>query len=98
MTGWFVLDLPRKNLLPIKLHNLDHLERKEGGAVVPVVDEGDVLLNVYSVIAVASSKNAEMANNMVEFLTSAEVQELIGKYGVEEFGRQLFTPCAGQGM
>ncbi len=66
--------------------------------LVPVVDEGDILLNVYSVIAATRSEKAEMANNLVEFLTSEEVQELIGEYGVEEYGRQLFTPCAGRDM
>lgn len=65
--------------------------------LAPIVDEGDVLLNVYSVLAVTSTKYPDMANNMVEFLTSEEIQDLIGKYGVEEYGRQLFTPCAGQG-
>jgi len=57
------------------------------------------LLNVYSVIAgnpeMNSSINSEMANNMVEFLTSATIQELIGDYGVEEYGLVLFNPCAG---
>ncbi|MDY6893484.1 MAG: substrate-binding domain-containing protein [Chloroflexota bacterium] len=66
--------------------------------LVPVVDEGDILLNVYSVLVVTSTKYPEMANNMVEFITSDEIQELIGDYGVEEYGRQLFTPCAGQDM
>jgi hypothetical protein len=31
----------------------------------------------------------------VTFLTSEEIQELIGDYGVDEYGMQLFTPCAG---
>jgi tungstate transport system substrate-binding protein len=66
--------------------------------LISVVDEGDILLNVYSVIAVTSTKKTEMANNMVEFLTSEEIQELIGEYDVEEYGRQLFTPCANQDM
>jgi len=67
--------------------------------LVPIVDEGSILLNVYSVIAgnpeTNPSINAEMANNMVTFLTSPEIQELIGKYGVKQYGMQLFTPCAG---
>ena len=66
--------------------------------LVPVVDEGEVLLNVYSVIACTGARDPDMADNMVEFLTSSEIQELIGEYGVEEYGRQLFTPCAGQEM
>jgi len=64
----------------------------------PVVDQGDVLLNVYSVLQVTSTRNPEMAANLVEFLTSETVQELIGNYGVNEYGIQLFTPCAGLDM
>jgi len=67
-------------------------------SLVPVVDEGDVLLNVYSVIAVSSARDPETASAMVEFLTSDEVQTLIGEYGVEVYGRQLFTPCAGEDL
>lgn len=67
--------------------------------LVPIVDEGDILLNVYSAIAVnpenVGVNNLEMANNLIAFLTSDEIQELIGDYGVDEYGMQLFTPCAG---
>ncbi len=66
--------------------------------LVPVIDEGDMLLNVYSAIAVnpenVSVTKIEMANNLISFLTSPEIQELIGEYGVEKYGTQLFTPCA----
>lgn len=64
--------------------------------LVPLVDRGDALLNVYSVMAVVSSANSDMALAMVEFLTSPEIQDLIGEYGVEAYGGQLFTPCAGE--
>jgi len=68
-------------------------------SLVPIVDQGSILLNVYSVIAGNPEKNprinAEMAHNMVTFLTSPEIQELVAKYGVTEYGMQLFTPCAG---
>jgi len=67
--------------------------------LVPIVDKGDILLNVYSAIAVnpekVSVKNLEMANNLISFLTSPQIQELIGDYGVNKYGMQLFTPCAG---
>jgi len=69
--------------------------------LVPLVDKGSILLNVYSVIVVNPEKvtgvrlNSEMAANMVGFLTSPEIQKLIGEYGVREYGLQLFTPCAG---
>ena len=67
--------------------------------LVPIVDKGDILLNVYSAIAVNPEKvngvKIDMANNLISFLTSPEIQELIGNYGVEDYGMQLFTPCAG---
>ena len=64
--------------------------------LVPLVDRGDALLNVYSVIAVVSSANSDKALAMVEFLTSPEIQDLIGEYGADVYGGQLFTPCAGE--
>jgi tungstate transport system substrate-binding protein len=64
--------------------------------VVSLVDQGSIMLNVYSVIVVKNTKMLDMANNMVTFLTSPEIQKLIGEYGVKDFGQQLFTPCAGQ--
>jgi len=67
--------------------------------LVPIVEEGSILLNVYSVIAVNPQKvkgvKIDLANNLVSFLTSPEIQKLIGNYGVKEYGLQLFTPCAG---
>jgi len=63
--------------------------------LVPIVDKGSILLNVYSVIACTKTKQPEMAQNMVDFLVSPEIQKLIGDYGVEEYGMSLFVPCAG---
>ena len=67
--------------------------------LVPIVDKGEILLNVYSAIAVSPERNPkanyEMANKLIEFLTSPEIQELIDNYGTKEYSRQLFTPCAG---
>jgi len=68
--------------------------------LVPIVDEGDILLNVYSAIAInpenAPGVNIEMANNLIQFLTSPKIQKLIGDYGFEEYGLQLFIPCTGE--
>ena len=76
-----------------------YLTYKGETGLIPIVDKGGILLNVYSVIACDPEKNtkikAEMADNMVSFLTSPEIQELIGKYAVKEYGMQLFIPCAG---
>jgi len=67
--------------------------------LVPIVDKGDILLNVYSAIAVNPQKLPETkidtASNLIGFLISPRIQELIGNYGVREYGTQLFTPCAG---
>ena len=67
--------------------------------LVPIIDKGAILLNVYSAIAINPEKlsktETEMANNLISFLTSPEIQELIGDYGVDEYGVQLFIPCAG---
>ena len=68
--------------------------------LVPIVETGAMLLNVYSVIAISPERHPgteiEMANNLVYFLVSPEMQELIGDYGVEEYGVPLFIPCAGE--
>ncbi len=67
--------------------------------LTPIVDKGGVLLNVYSVIAVNPDKvpaaKTERSQQLIEFLTSQDVQKLIGEYGVKQYGLQLFTPCAG---
>jgi len=77
-----------------------YLSYKSKLNLAPIVDKGSILLNVYSVIAVNPDKvtvvkNLEMANNLISFLTSPEIQKLIGNYGVKEYGLQLFIPCAG---
>ncbi len=75
------------------------LSLKDKVDLVPIVDRGSILLNVYSAIVVNPAKNPgvnfEMANNLVSFLTSPEIQELIGEYGTKQYGVSLFTPCAG---
>lgn len=67
--------------------------------LIPIVDKGNALLNVYSAIAVNPERNPgvnyEMAKNMVDFLISPEIQGLIGNYGAEKYGSPLFIPCAG---
>ena len=64
-----------------------------------ICEGGKELLNQYGVIAVNPEKfpevNNEAANAFIEWITSDEVQKLIGEYGVEEFGQALFTPNAG---
>lgn len=66
--------------------------------LVPLVDRGRELLNVYSAIAIHPKRhpkvNFGMAQRLIEFLTSSEGQRLIGQYGLKEYGRPLFFPCA----
>ena len=64
--------------------------------LVSMVDKGDILLNVYSAIVVNYPETKiDIANNLISFLTSPEIQKLIGTYGAREYGRQLFIPWAG---
>ena len=63
--------------------------------------EGDpALLNIYHVMQVNPDKfdglEEEGAAAFVAFLISGEAQQLIGNFGVEEFGQQLFVPDAGK--
>ena len=57
------------------------------------------LLNQYGVIAVNpemyEDTNIEAANAFIEWICSEEIQNLIGQFGVEEYGQALFTPNAG---
>lgn len=68
--------------------------------LISIIEKGSIMLNVYSVIPVnpekASQVKYELAQKLVDFMVSDEVQKLIGEYGVEDYGRSLFTPCAGE--
>jgi tungstate transport system substrate-binding protein len=67
--------------------------------LVPLIEEGDVLLNVYAAIpvspAVWSGTNCEMAADFVNYLVSEEGQDLIAEYGTETIGKPLFNPARG---
>jgi tungstate transport system substrate-binding protein len=60
--------------------------------LVSLVDTGDILLNVYSVIICKNGSNPEMAQNLVDFLRAPETQALIAEFGVPEYGESLFYP------
>lgn len=61
-------------------------------------DPSGILKNQYSVICVNPEKNeninAEGAKAFQEWLLSDDAQKMIGEYGVEEYGEQLFVPNA----
>jgi tungstate transport system substrate-binding protein len=74
-----------------------YLARTLEGTELEILFEGDErLFNPYGVIAVNPEKNeqiqAELANTFIDWVISVEAQELIGQYGVEEFGESLFIP------
>lgn len=66
-------------------------------SLVPLVDEGDVLLNIYGAIIINPAKHpdteVDLAQKWVNFLITPEIQEGIGEFGVEEYGRPLFFPA-----
>lgn len=71
----------------------------QGNLQLDVLLEGNkALLNVYHVITVnpdkSSKVNYEGALAFAKFMTDPATQELIGQFGVEEFGQPLFYPDA----
>ena len=55
----------------------------------------DDLLNVYHVIVVDhEGTNTECAEGFADWLLTPETQQMIGEFGVEEYGQQLFHPDA----
>jgi tungstate transport system substrate-binding protein len=64
-----------------------------------ILVEGDTaLLNVYHVITVNPEKwpkvNIEGAQAFAQFLVAESTQELIGEFGVDQYGQPLFFPDA----
>ncbi len=67
-----------------------------------LVEKDNSLLNVYHVITVNPAKwpNVNYAGAVAfsKWITSAPVQDAIGKFGVDKYGQQLFVPDAGKGQ
>jgi len=64
-----------------------------------ILVEGDItLLNVYHVITVSPDKwpkiNYDGAFAFLKFMTEPSTQDVIGRFGVEQYGQQLFIPDA----
>jgi hypothetical protein len=64
--------------------------------LVPLVTQGTTLLNRYSVIAVNNSVNPSVnlvqADRFINWLISEDGKQFVGDYGVEKYGKSLFTP------
>jgi tungstate transport system substrate-binding protein len=72
------------------------LAYKSNLTLVPLVTKGTSLLNIYSVMTIYNDKQPvekiQMANNFINFLISNQTQADIGNYGVDKYGKSLFTP------
>ncbi len=78
-----------------------YLARTLEGIDLEIMVEGDpILFNPYGVIAVNPDKGdhiqADLANLFIDWLISVPTQELIGEFGVAEFGAPLFTPDSAE--
>jgi tungstate transport system substrate-binding protein len=62
----------------------------------PIVSQGAILMNIYSVMAVYTDKQPvekiRMADNFVNFIISPETMADIGNFGTDKYGKALFTP------
>jgi len=70
------------------------LSYADKGDLVIVCEGNPRLLNPYGVMVVASTLEPEGAQAFIDWIISPAAQELIGKFGVEEFGQPLFFPDA----
>jgi tungstate transport system substrate-binding protein len=70
--------------------------------IVSIVEEDPIFLNVYAAIAINPETHPkakiDIANRFINWLISAEVQDIISTYGQAEYGRPLFFPIAGCDM
>lgn len=75
-----------------------NLDLDEDMKIVCENDESGILYNQYGVICVNPEKNNQInhegAKAFQEWIVSEKGQELIREYGVEEYGKALFTPNA----
>lgn len=71
------------------------LTGKAGLPDLTLLVEGDKkLFNPYSVIEVVGAKNADGSKAFSDWVTGADGQKVIGAYGVDKFGQQIFVPSA----
>lgn len=65
-----------------------------------LVDQGDLLLNIYSVYLINPQMfphvKYDLAKEFLEFVISDEGQDIIANYGVNEVGQPLFYPARGK--
>jgi tungstate transport system substrate-binding protein len=75
-----------------------YLSYKNNLKLVPLITKGSSLLNIYSVMTVYNARQPvekiQMANNFVNFLISPQTQADISNFGVDKYGKALFTPMS----
>jgi tungstate transport system substrate-binding protein len=74
-----------------------------GKIQLPIMVERDpLLLNVYHVMPVNAAKfpnvpiNAAGGKAFADFMVAPSTQEVIGNFGKDKYGQQLFVPDAGK--
>ena len=76
------------------------LSQRESLDLEVLLDGDPALLNVYHVIVVNPDVhpdvNAAGARAFAAFITRPDIQQIIGEFGVDEFGEPLFIPDAGK--
>jgi len=60
--------------------------------LLPFIDTGDIMFNIYTVIICKNGVSPEMAQNLVTFLRADDIQDLIAGFRVSEYGEPLFYP------
>jgi tungstate transport system substrate-binding protein len=64
------------------------------GDLIIVCEGNALLLNPYGVMVVATTEHPEGAQIFIDWITSPSTQQLIGTFGIAEFGQSLFFPDA----
>jgi tungstate transport system substrate-binding protein len=77
-----------------------YLAQKENLALDIMVEGDTSLLNIYHVMQVNPEKfdrvNGKGGEAFVDFMIADETQEIIGEFGIDEYGEPLFFPDAGK--
>ena len=75
-----------------------YLANKDKLQLEILVEKDNSLLNVYHVITIDTAKwpkvNYDGAVAFQKFMTDLATQDVIGKFGVDKYGEQLFIPDA----
>jgi tungstate transport system substrate-binding protein len=77
------------------------LAQKRTLELVPIAEGEPLLLNPYGVIVVSAAKQPKVheaeATTFARWLCTPEAQKLIGEFGVDQYGGQLYVPDAVPG-